>query len=58
VNLYVGCSGWTYAGWNGAFYPKGLENWKILSYYSRFFNFIGVDSNFYYIPSRQIVDIT
>ena len=55
MNLYVGCSGWTYSGWKGAFYPTNLENWKRLSYYSRFFNFVEVDSTFYYIPSRIIV---
>lgn len=55
VNLYIGCSGWTYSGWNGAFYPTNLEKWQRLSYYSRFFNFIEVDSTFYYVPSRNII---
>lgn len=56
MNLYVGCSGWTYSGWKGAFYPINLENWKRLSYYSRFFNHIEVDSTFYYVPSRNIIN--
>jgi uncharacterized protein YecE (DUF72 family) len=55
VNHYIGCSGWTYAGWKGAFYPVNLENWQRLSYYSRFFNFVEVDSTFYYVPSRNIM---
>ena len=55
MNLYVGCSGWTYSGWTGTFYPKNLENWQRLSYYSRFFNFIEVDSTFYYVPSRYTI---
>jgi len=55
VNLYVGCSGWTYSGWRGAFYPKTIENWQRLSYYSRFFNFVEVDSTFYYVPSRSVI---
>ncbi|HEX5185307.1 MAG TPA: DUF72 domain-containing protein [Nitrososphaeraceae archaeon] len=55
MNLYVGCSGWTYPGWKGAFYPNNLENWKRLSYYSRFFNFIEVDSTFYFVPSRYVI---
>ena len=55
MNLYVGCSGWTYSGWKGTFYPKNLENWQRLSYYSRFFNFIEVDSTFYYVPSRYVI---
>ena len=52
--MYVGCSGWTYSGWNGTFYLKNLEKWQRLSYYSRFFNFIEVDSTFYYVPSRNV----
>ena len=55
MNLYVGCSGWTYSGWRGAFYPKTIENWQRLSYYSRFFNFVEVDSTFYYVPSRSVI---
>ncbi len=56
MNLYVGCSGWTYSGWKGTFYPNNLENWKRLSYYSRFFDFVEVDSTFYYVPSRNIIE--
>ncbi len=56
MNLYIGCSGWTYPGWKGTFYPNNLENWKRLSYHSRFFNFIEVDSTFYYVPSRNIIE--
>lgn len=55
MNLYVGCSGWTYIRWKGAFYPINLENWQRLSYYSRFFEFIEVDSTFYYVPSRNVI---
>ncbi|WP_161486296.1 DUF72 domain-containing protein [Candidatus Nitrosocosmicus hydrocola] len=56
MNLYIGCSGWTYSGWNGAFYPNNLKNWQRLSYYSRFFNYIEVDSTFYYVPSRNVIN--
>ncbi|WP_161486125.1 DUF72 domain-containing protein [Candidatus Nitrosocosmicus hydrocola] len=55
MNLYIGCSGWTYSGWKGTFYPSNIQNWQRLSYYSRFFNFIEVDSTFYYVPSRNII---
>lgn len=55
MSLYVGCSGWSYGGWKGTFYPPNLENKKWLSYYSRFFRFVEVDSTFYSIPSRFVV---
>ncbi len=55
MSLYVGCSGWSYDGWKGTFYPPNLENKKWLSYYSKFFKFVEVDSTFYSIPSRFAV---
>ena len=55
MNLYVGCSGWSYKGWIGTFYPYSLENKNWLPYYSKFFKFVEVDSTFYSIPSRFIV---
>ena len=55
MNLYVGCSGWSYKGWIRTFYPPSLENKNWLPYYSKYFKFIEVDSTFYSIPSRFVV---
>ena len=55
MNFYIGCSGWSYKGWIGTFYPSSLENKNWLSYYSKFFKFVEVDSTFYNIPSRFVV---
>ncbi|WP_172602022.1 DUF72 domain-containing protein [Candidatus Nitrosocosmicus franklandus] len=55
MTLYIGCSGWSYEGWKGNFYPKYLENKDYLPYYSKFFKFVEVDSTYYHIPSRSIV---
>jgi uncharacterized protein YecE (DUF72 family) len=55
LNLYVGCSGWSYKEWKGTFYPIHLENKNWLSFYSRFFKFVEVDSTFFNNPSRFIV---
>ncbi len=55
MDLYVGCSGWSYNGWKGAFYPTALENKEWLSHYSKFFKFVEVDSTYYNIPSRSVV---
>jgi uncharacterized protein YecE (DUF72 family) len=55
LNLYVGCSGWSYKEWKGTFYPIHLENKNWLSFYSRFFKFFEADLTFFNIPSRFIV---
>jgi len=55
LNLYIGCSGWSYKGWIGTFYPSNLENKNWLLYYSKFFKFVEVDSTFYSIPARFVV---
>ena len=52
MTLNIGCSGWSYEGWKGNFYPKDMENKDYLSYYSKFFKFVEVDSTYYHIPSR------
>jgi uncharacterized protein YecE (DUF72 family) len=51
----MGCSGWSYEGWKGNFYPKDMENKDYLYYYSKFFKFVEVDSTYYRIPSRSSV---
>lgn len=54
-NFYVGCSGWSYEGWKNTFYPNNIVNKNYLSYYSKFFKFVEVDSTYYHIPSRATV---
>jgi uncharacterized protein YecE (DUF72 family) len=53
--LNIGCSGWSYEGWKDNFYPKKMESKDYLSYYSKFFKFVEVDSTYYHIPSRSSV---
>ena len=53
--MNIGCSGWSYEGWKGNFYPKKMENKDYLSYYSKLFKFVEVDSTYYHIPSRSTV---
>lgn len=54
-SLYIGCSGWSYEGWKGNFYPNNIDNKNYLTYYSKFFKFVEVDSTYYHIPSRSVV---
>jgi uncharacterized protein YecE (DUF72 family) len=50
---WIGISGWTYAGWRGTFYPKGLSSSKELTYASRKLNSIEVNGSFYRLPRPE-----
>lgn len=49
----LGTSGWSYTDWEGAFYPKGEK--KKLTYYSKFFDTVEIDSTFYAYPTKGMV---
>ncbi|HEX6379430.1 MAG TPA: DUF72 domain-containing protein [Nitrososphaeraceae archaeon] len=55
MQLYVGCSGWSYTSWQGPFYPQNIENKAWLPYYSQILNYVEIDSTFYNIPSELMV---
>lgn len=45
--LRIGISGWTYPGWRGVFYPKGLVHRRELEYASRAMSSIEINGSFY-----------
>ncbi len=55
MQLYTGCSGWSYSSWQGPFYPHNIENSAWLPYYSQIFDYVEIDSTFYSIPSELMV---
>jgi uncharacterized protein YecE (DUF72 family) len=55
LQLNVGCSGWSYDAWINHFYPKRYESKRFLEYYSRVFDYVEIDSTFYSIPKRSMV---
>jgi len=55
ASLCIGTSAFTATGWEGTFYPPGTKPADFLSYYSRRFNSVEVDSTFYRIPSKATV---
>jgi len=55
LQLYIGCSGWSYTSWQGPFYPPNLENRAWLPFYSRVLNYVEIDSIFYRIPGEYMV---
>src|SRR5213593_880573 len=56
MQLYVGCSGWSYSAWEGHFYPKGLASKGYLRYYSQVFDYVEIDSSFYNAPTPLMTE--
>lgn len=54
--ILIGTSGWSYPEWDGAFYPPGMEAADYLSWYADRFPIVEVDSTFYRVPTRRMVD--
>ena len=51
----IGTSGWAYANWREAFYPRGVRQGEWLAYYSRFFDTVEVNASFYRLPSETLI---
>ncbi|MHA1274295.1 MAG: DUF72 domain-containing protein [Promethearchaeota archaeon] len=54
--ILIGTSGWTYDEWIGSFYPKNLKKKFFLSYYSNIFYTNEINTTFYNIPSKKVVE--
>jgi len=54
MNIKIGCTGWSYQGWSGTFYPKNLKSSNWLKYYSQIFDITEINSTFYKIPSQEM----
>ncbi len=52
MNIKIGCTGWSYSGWSGPFYPKTMANSDYLKHYSKTFDITEINSTFYKIPSQ------
>jgi uncharacterized protein YecE (DUF72 family) len=55
TQYYLGCSGFYYNHWKGAFYPANLSKTKWLGYYTGFFNTLEVNNTFYRYPSEKLL---
>jgi uncharacterized protein YecE (DUF72 family) len=56
MDLKIGCTGWSYQGWAGPFYPKTMDNADYLKHYSTAFDITEVNSTFYKIPSQSMTE--
>jgi hypothetical protein len=54
--ILLGTSAFTAAGWEGSFYPRGMQSRDLLSYYATQFATVEVDSTFYGCPSARTVN--
>lgn len=53
--VHVGCSGWNYRDWRGAFYPAKLPANRWLEHYARQFDTVEVNTTFYRLIARDAV---
>lgn len=53
MEISIGCTGWSYDGWVGPFYPAGMVSSRFLEFYSRFFDITEVNSTFYRMPGTN-----
>jgi len=54
--ILLGTSAFTANGWEGSFYPQGMQSRDFLSYYATQFATVEVDSTFYGCPSARTVN--
>jgi uncharacterized protein YecE (DUF72 family) len=54
--LYLGTSGYSYDEWkHGVFYPEGLKNREMLSFYSTHLNSVEINYTFRRLPSEKTI---
>jgi len=55
ASIHLGTSSFTATGWNGSFYPTGMQSRDYLGFYAEHFDSVEVDSTFYACPSENTV---
>jgi uncharacterized protein YecE (DUF72 family) len=55
TKIKIGTAGWDYKDWIGPFYPKQLARVRYLTFFSKFFNIVEINSTFYNLPSVNMV---
>jgi uncharacterized protein YecE (DUF72 family) len=56
AEILIGTSGYSFADWVGPFYPAGTPSRDFLSYYSRHFPAVEVNSTYYGIPRPRVME--
>jgi len=55
IPVHVGTMGWSYADWNGPFYPAAGPGKQAITLYARAFDTVEIDSTFYGTPRETTV---
>jgi len=53
--IHLGTSSFTATGWNGSFYPTGMQARDYLTFYAKHFDSVEIDSTFYACPPESTV---
>lgn len=56
ADIRVGCSGWIYRHWRGAFYPEKLPVKRWFAYYAEHFDTVEINNSFYRLPRAETFD--
>lgn len=56
MHILAGTSGFAYKEWKGSFYPQGLPDREMLSYYASQFDAVEINSTFYRMPSPSVLE--
>lgn len=51
--IRIGCSGWNYRHWRGAFYPDGLPARRWFEHYASVFDTVEINNSFYGLPTPE-----
>ena len=54
--VHIGCSGWNYRDWRGAFYPEKLPARRWLEHYATVFDTVELNNTFYRLPTESAVE--
>jgi uncharacterized protein YecE (DUF72 family) len=54
--IHIGCSGWNYRHWRGAFYPEGLPVKRWFAHYAEHFDTVEINNSFYRLPTAETFD--
>lgn len=53
--MLAGTSGWSFKEWKGSFYPKGLPDDGMLTYYAGKFPTVEINNTFYRMPKESVL---
>lgn len=54
--IRIGCSGWNYRHWRGAFYPAKLPVKHWFAHYAQHFDTVEINNSFYRLPKAETFD--